>query len=340
MRELSAELLSREAALFPIRTAYWYVPRNVVGDPGHNDYQADNPPFGAVFTYHLRDGYQSMEEERKALERAVAAEEDVPFTDWDALEAEMREQGPAVRVVVRDESGSVFNRVDGPTSAGLHRVSWNLRHSPQNLIGLGSSGGGSGLWALPGSYTATLIKVEEGQTTELTGPVRFELVPLREGALPRPSDQVVASFRDAVVAFQHDFARTENLLDESLQKVEALQTALERAEDDDPGLASRLYDVRLELLELREALSGSEAKDEIGERDPPSPGNRLSVASRGLTTTYGPTELHRSMVEAGRNELAEIQVEVERLAEQVIPELERAVEATGAPPIEGGTAGA
>jgi photosystem II stability/assembly factor-like uncharacterized protein len=342
LRELSAEVLSREAALFPVRAAYWYVPKELSESQGDADYRAENPPFGAVFTYLLRDGYTSKEAARKEREEAAGEGQDVRFPGWDALEAEMREQGPTVQVVVRDAAGTVIDRVDGPTSAGLHRVSWDLEHAPKGIVELespaggGGFGGGGGFLALPGTYEATLSAIEEGEVAELAGPIQFEVVPLRDGALPRVSNEAVASFRAEVVAFERDLEGAENLLDEQIQKVEAMQTALARAERDDPALAGRLYDTRLELLELREALEGSEAKDEIGERDPPSPGNRLNVGENGLETTYGPTELHRRTLEAGRNELATIRREIDRMAGEVVPELEGALEATGAPPVEGG----
>jgi hypothetical protein len=298
-----------------------------------------------VFTYYLRDGHTSQEAERKERAQAVAEGQDVPFPGWDALEGEMREQGPTVQVVIRDAAGTVVDRVDGPAAAGVHRVSWDLEYAPQGLVelerpagsGFGGGGfGGGGYLALPGTYTATLIVTEEGQTTELAGPIQFEVVPLREGALPRMSNEAVAAFRAEVVAFERDLEQAENLLDEQIQKVEALQRAHARAERPDPALASRLYEARLELLQIRESLEGSEAKDEIGERDPPTPGNRLNVGENGLETTYGPTELHRRTVDAGRNELATIRQRIDRLAQQVVPELQRAVETTGAPPVEGG----
>jgi photosystem II stability/assembly factor-like uncharacterized protein len=335
LRELSGEVLGQEAALFPVRTAFWYVPKELLHSEGDDDYQAENPPFGAVFTYHLRDGYKSMEEERKEREGELGEDEDVPFPSWDALEQEMHEQGPAVQIVVRDTGGTVINRVSGPTSAGFHRVSWDLRYAPKNVIELEDPSGGEGFPALPGTYTVTLVKVEEGAVSELAGPVSFEVRPLRDGALPRAPDEVIAAFREELETFQHDLARADNLLDEQIQKVEAMQTALERAEDDNPELAARLYQARLELLELREAMEGSDVKDEIGERDPPSPGSRFYVGWRGLSTTYGPTELHRRTLQAGRNELAALRSELDRIAEQVMPELERALEAAGAPPIEG-----
>jgi photosystem II stability/assembly factor-like uncharacterized protein len=335
LRELSAEVLSREAALFPTRAAYWYMPKELSESQGDADYRAENPPFGAVFTYLLRDGYTSKEAEREEREEAAGEGQDVRFPGWDALEAEMREQGPTVQVVVRDAAGTVIERVDGSTSAGVHRVSWDLEHAPQGLVDLESPEGGGGFLALPGTYAATLIKIEEGEVTELAGPIQFEVEPLRAAALPRVSNEAVASFRAEVVAFQRDLERAENLLDEHIQKVEAMQVALSRAENPDPGLASRLYETRLELLELREALEGSEAKDEIGERDPPTPDDRLDVGEDGLDTTYGPTELHRRTVEAGRNELAAIRRQIDRLVGEVVPELERALEGTGAPPVEG-----
>jgi hypothetical protein len=86
-------------------------------------------------------------------------------------------------------------------------------------------------------------------------------------------------------------------------------------------------------------MQGSEAKGEIGERGPPTPSSRLSVGYRGLSTTYGPTEMHRQSVQAGQAELAPIRTEIQRYAEEVVPSLERALEAIGAPPIQGGGGG-
>jgi hypothetical protein len=275
-----------------------------------------------------------MEAARKEREGALAEGENVPFPGWEALEREMREQGPTVQIVVRDQAETVVNRVTGPTSKGFHRVSWNLRYASTDLVDFGDTGTGNGFPALPGTYSATLVKVEAGQITELAGPVSFNVEPLKDGALTRASNQVIAQFRAELEAFQHDLAHADNVLDELIEKVEAMQTALERAEVGDTALTRRLYATRLDLLDLRQAIEGSEAKDEIGENDPPTLGNRYSVGVRGLNTTYGPTELHRRTVAAGRNELAALETELDRMVEQVMPELERALEAAGAPPIE------
>jgi hypothetical protein len=140
-----------------------------------------------------------------------------------------------------------------------------------------------------------------------------------------------------------DLTEASDLLQEQIQRVEAMQTALSRADSVAPELTRRVYQARLELLELRERMQGSEARGEIGERGPPTPASRLSVGYNGLNTTYGPTTMHRQSIQAGQAELAPIHGEIERFAEDVMPALERALEGIGAPPVKrrggGGTGG-
>ncbi|MFB6274344.1 MAG: glycosyl hydrolase, partial [Salinibacter sp.] len=340
LRELDTELLNQEAHLFEPRDAFWYRPDEVSEYQGDNDYAAENPPFGAVFTYYLKEGYQSKEAKRQEREAELDEGEDVPFPGWDSLEAEIREQGPMVQVVVRNEDGTVVNRVTGPTSAGFHRINWDLTHADKGLVDSGEeipeSIGEDGFMATPGTYTATLLKLQVGKVTQLSEPVTFEVEPLREGTLEGASDEEIASFREELERFQQALERTSNTLEEQIDKVHALQTALARAEQEAPDLVGRLHDARSQLLKLREEMEGSEAKNQIGERNPPTPSDRLFVGYRALGTTYGPTKMHENTLETGRSELADIQDRLNKLADQVLPELQRQVRAAGAPPIENG----
>ncbi|MEM7415322.1 MAG: glycosyl hydrolase [Gemmatimonadota bacterium] len=332
LRAMTSERLAGEGALFDTRTAFQFIEDNVSYDQGDGDYQASNPPYGAVFTYHLRDGYRSLEAERQARERAIPDGQDIPFPGYDAIEAEMREQGPSVHVVVRAMDGTVINRVSGPTSAGVHRVNWELDYASNGMINPGGGGGGGGFNVRPGSYTAELVKVEAGAVTVLDGPVQFAVAALEEGALPRVSDAVIETFRGEVEAFQMDLTEAGNSLSESIDMIEALQTSLSRADNPDAALHQRLYDTRQALLDLREQMQGSEARGEIGERSPPTPGSRLGLGFRGLNSTYGPTQLHRQTVAAGRAELGPIAAEIERMA-GVVDGLHDEVMATGAPSV-------
>jgi hypothetical protein len=239
---------------------------------------------------------------------------------------------------VKKEDGTVVNRVDASTSSGFHRVNWDLRYPSKDVVDLGEEGSG-GWWGTeflvtPGTYTATLTKTEHGEVTTLSDPITFEVTPLREGELEGASDQAIASFREEVISLQREISTTSNTLQEQLDVIQSMQTALDRASQDAPDLVTRVQETRMRLLELNEAMNGSEAKDEIGERSPPTPRSRYFVGLRALGTTYGPTEMHRETVQIGQRELEDIQSELSEIEDTVMPELRSALDAAGAPPIE------
>ena len=60
LRGVSEESLENEAILFPVKKTWWYHQRRTLGRGGKASqgdafYVAENPPFGATFTYYLRD---------------------------------------------------------------------------------------------------------------------------------------------------------------------------------------------------------------------------------------------------------------------------------------------
>ena len=337
LRQLSENMLQQEANLFEPRDAYWYVPDEEVENLGADFFRAENPPFGAVFTYYLKDGLKSLKEQRKEREQQLGEEEDVPFPGWDNLEAEKRQKGPKIILTVRDSDGKVVRKVEGPTSSGFHRVNWDLRYPSKDVVEVEEEGGwyGGGFMATPGTYTVSLSKKVLGEVTQLSEPVEFEVKPLREGTLERASNKTIAEFREELETFQQNISKTENKLDEQIDRVNAMQTALSRASGEDTSLVRRLHEARTKLLNIRERMEGSEAKAEIGERNNyPTPSSRLYVGYRALSSTYGPTPMHVKTVENGKGELDTIQNDLNRFVKNVMPELEKALEATGAPPLE------
>lgn len=338
LREINSETLAKDGVLFPTRDALWYMPTGKVDSQGDTDYVADNPPFGAVFTYYLKEDHLSKEAQRQQRERQLDDNEDVPFPGWDALDEEIAAEDPFVQITIKDESGTVINRVKGPARKGIHRVNWELRHASKNMITLESAG--SGGWfsdafpVIPGTYTASMAIVDNGETRELSEPISFDVVPLFDGALERKPNELRQEFMQNLIAFQQDLTATSNKLAEQMDLIEAMRTALSRAESEDPALRERLHNARMKLLEFDKAMSGSEAKGQVGEKNPPTPSQRMFVGFRALSTTYGPTQTHIETVEAGKNELEAIKQDIDAFIGSEMPQLRRALEAIGAPPIE------
>jgi hypothetical protein len=70
----STEQPDREGTLFPVRKAWWYLERDLLGSnqkasQGDAYFTADNPPFGAVFSYYLRETYETKTSERQKAEK-------------------------------------------------------------------------------------------------------------------------------------------------------------------------------------------------------------------------------------------------------------------------------
>ncbi len=345
LREATEEKLNQEAALFSTRKALWYMPRSIAGNGGAETYSADNPPFGAVFTYHLAKDYPTKKAERKKTEKKLIKDgKDVPFEGWDALEAERRQPKPVIWLTVKDADGNVVRKIKGPAKKGMHRVTWDLRYPSTRAIKPGRKrealGGfarffSGGAFAAPGSYTVSLSKEVDGKVTQLDGPVNFEVVPLRKGTLEGASPEEYAAFSNELAKAQTQLSAVSNTLKESIDKVDAMMVALERANIEPGELNEKLYNLKQDLFDLDEQLGGYKTREEIGERNPPTVGSRLGVGRRGLFSTYGPTPLHLQSLAIAKKDLATLTGEVERVSTKAIPELEKALQEVGAPYIEG-----
>ena len=55
LRNISAEQLNKEATLFQPKKAWWYIPNDLGVIHGSETFTAPNPPYGAVFTYYLKE---------------------------------------------------------------------------------------------------------------------------------------------------------------------------------------------------------------------------------------------------------------------------------------------
>ncbi|MEM9015254.1 MAG: glycosyl hydrolase, partial [Pseudomonadota bacterium] len=137
LRTSADAVATAEATLFPVRDPWLYIEGDLWGTwggaqafNGDNFWYAENPPFGAVFTYTLRDGLKSLAKTRREAEIEIEKDGgDTPYPSWEELRAEDREDEPAIVFTVTDSNGAVVRRFTGPHSKGLHRVAWDLRYA-------------------------------------------------------------------------------------------------------------------------------------------------------------------------------------------------------------------
>jgi photosystem II stability/assembly factor-like uncharacterized protein len=284
LRAAPKDLAAAEATLFPIRDALQYVPGDKWGggrNSHHGDdwWQADNPPFGALVTYYLRDGYETRASSRRSEEiEAEKAGRDTPYPDWETLRAEDDEEPPTVVLSVRDAAGTLVRRLTVPETRGLHRVAWDLRHRHPIPVDEedddARDGPPRGLLAVPGRYTAELHARVDGELKQIAAPREFHVSALQQ------SDESTDD-RAALLAFQQ---RTARLLDavyaagERLRGLARELDLLDRALRDTPA-ADEAMRVELRGLQARhgELLRRLEGDLSLRSRNASAP---LSISQR------------------------------------------------------------
>lgn len=186
---------------------------------------------------------------------------------------------------------------------------------------------------MPGTYSVSMSKEIDGNVTDLAGPISFEVVPLRESTLKGASVEEYKAFMNDLNQVQSDYAIVAKEMEKSLNRVKAMQLALERAAITPGELNTKIHTVYQALLALDAKENGLSTKGEVGEKDNPGVGTFLRTASRGLATTYGPTQMYKENLEIAKSLLIVLKAKVDLFSMEKIPALEKQLEETGAPVI-------
>jgi hypothetical protein len=340
LRAMARQGLSAEAALYAPRKALWYVPRRPLGSAGKayqgdDYYVAPNPPFGALFTYHLQQGFETRTAQRQKAEKPLReAGKDTPVPDFAALENERREWAPEVMVVVRDTAGQVIRRVPGPATAGTHRVAWDLRYPPLTAIGTPPdyfSPEPVGMLAATGTYQATLEVRVDGAWRTLAGPVEVPVERLRTGTLAGADPTEVAAFGQRVAKLNRSLSAAALLAPTIEQRLSDLAQALSRSQAG-AELDAQYAAARQQWADITVALGGNPSKAAVAEPQTSTIGDRYFHAYFGVAfSTYGPTPSHRRSLEIAEAEWARVGADFRRFQTATLPALEAAVIAAGAP---------
>jgi photosystem II stability/assembly factor-like uncharacterized protein len=336
LRALDDATLASEAALFDVNDAWMFIQDEPMGGQekgvqGDAFFTAPNPPFGAVFTYFLGSSQETRRSVRLAAQAAARAEgRDDPYPEPEALQAEARERAPEVLVVVEDEAGRVVRRVPGPSSRGVHRVSWDLRYAS---LDPSEDDGSSGPLAMPGAYSARLVAVsDDGTETRLTDARTFEAVPLGTTTLPAEDMEALVAFRRDVARLQHVVMEAGRVSREAIERLGQMRRAARAATGDVAPLEPRIRELEGRFADVQRRLVREPTMLDRADFTPPTIMQRVNRIVRGQwSSTSDPTGTHRDGFEVASRALTEVLAELRPLMETDLPALEADLEAAGAP---------
>jgi len=346
LRQITGDQLERqEAILFPVKDALLYHESSPWGGRGKAAmgdafYYAENPAFGAVFTYYIKDEIKTHQKARREAEKkARDAGERIRYPGWDDLRLEDREKEPVILFTVTDETGAVVREITGPTSEGIHRVAWDL-HYPSVEPASTAPWSPDEPWntaphghiVAPGTYVVRMAKRVDDATTPLGTPQRFTVKPLGWNTLPTHDWTVLLGFQKQTADLYRSVQGAIRLTGEARTRVEHIQVALRNTPAADSALVDRARALELRLADLRIALEGDETISKRNEPIPSSVQERVGrIVWGGWGSTSDPTQTQRDDYAIAGEQFKPVLESLTRLVEVDLAALESDLEAAHAP---------
>lgn len=343
LREMSKAIQAKSNAVFPVRDAWWYIPSTpmqAAGMPsaGSTSFKSPNPDFGALITYYLDDMPQTAKSQRLAAEKAMNAKgENIPFPGWNKLGEESREDSPSVMLLVRDQSGKAVRWIQGASSKGLHRVSWDLRlpaSSPINLSQPGFrppwAGTPQGPMVAPGQYAVELFVLNNGSLQSQGSPQSF-MVKAAPNASAGSDYQAVAAFQRRGDELSREISNTNRRMGEASEKLRFIRAALLKTPGATPAMFATWKSLSNNLADLRMNLNGDPIPSSRNEATSPAIRSRLGSAMGGSgATTQLPTETQKRDFALAESGFAQFQRDADAFFKEMTA-YEAVLEKAGAP---------
>ncbi|MEA2707388.1 MAG: hypothetical protein QOH22_2176 [Gemmatimonadaceae bacterium] len=349
LRTISDATLAKNFVLFPTRPAPLYVPSSPLGlgaeaigpaFQGAGYYMAENPPFGAVFTYYTKSALQSRRERRQAAESALIKKaSDVFYPPWDSLKAEDREEDPALVVTISDANGKPIRRFTAPATAGINRVAWDLRlQAPDPVTGppykpdpdwpFGNPPAAP--FVGPGTYLVRFSTRVNGVFTPISETQPFQVV-----AIDSAPGRRIASLADqqGIAELERSVLGLDQVVRETLSRMALFNRAIDETPTADTSLQHRARVMIDRLKDAEELLNGDPTATTRNETSPPSPLRRLggAIGSNWGGTLEAPNAAQLAELDLVRGRLNAIQTQINQLINVDLRALEQSAEQAGVP---------
>ncbi len=337
LREVSKETLAKDYHMFPVKDALLYIETRPFGgtnksSQGEAFYTAKNPPYGATFTFYLKESVKSLKDIRQKKEKElIKNNKPVPFPTHDALRAEDDQFDPYLLFTVEDGNGNVVRKLKGKTSKGIQRVTWDLRYSSSDPANPKNESP-SGLLAEPGKYTVSVSKVIDGVATDLGISQEFTVKLLEKGA------RTTAGIKE-LVAFQRDLSKLNRAIEGSVktlgelkEKVKHIKVAIKNTDKAPITLLDQAYSIETELNVLTRKLRRDASLASRAIETTPTVEARLGTIMYELwRTTSAPTQTIRDNYAVAKEDYLEVESSMKNLLNNEIKKLEDELNKLGAP---------
>ncbi len=273
LREDASKVKKQAATLFPVRRAFQFIVHDPLGLPGKSMlgsdfYFAENPEYGAMFSYYIKEDFKSLTEQRREREKQLRKDgKPVYYPSWDALKEEDLESDPHLIFTIKDSEGNLVRRIKTSAKSGFQRIHWDLRYpgfEPINADGKNDSGP----LAVPGTYQVSLAKVVKGVETDYGVSQSFEVVSLDNRTFPSNDRKADLTFDLKAGQLNKAIRGAQKYLTELQTRIQHMDAAITETVNVDQSLLAQTHQMMRQLEQIKLDLNGNAV---VARRNEPTP---------------------------------------------------------------------
>jgi photosystem II stability/assembly factor-like uncharacterized protein len=335
LREINEQTLENENyKLFPVKDALMFIKRSATfRSVGSSFFKADNPAFGATFTYYIKEAPKSLKETRQEKEKDLIKENNpVYYPTWDELRAEDTEESSYLLFIISDEQGNVVRKLKDGIKPGLNRITWDLRYANTNPVKSVTDKNESGTPVMPGTYSVEMFMSIDGVVTKIAGPEKFEANVLDNTTLPATDYAAMIAFHKNINEFNRGVEGALNSARDLLAQTDVLIYAIKQTPEAPNSLMDNALRIKEETQDILQYLYRDNTIAERNEPTYPTVYDRLNELAYGTwETTSAPTQTQKVNYQVATEEFEPLLSKLQTLLGVDVPNLEAEMERYGAP---------
>jgi hypothetical protein len=345
LRHLDAQTLDKEGHIFPVKDAWMFVEWSPLGTLGSREkgfqgetyYTAKNPAFGATFTYYLKESIMTLRGKREKEEKeAIKNKKPAYYPSLEQVRAEDQEETPYLLFTVRDEEGHLVRRLRAPATAGLHRITWDLRYPALNPTNMRDSSptasGPSSTFAMPGKYQVALSKNVDGKETELTEPVMFTAKVIGNATLPAEDHEALMAFQKQMRELSRAVNAASSVIRDVGEKIRHFRVALKSVTTDATELLAEIRSLEAEVDAVQRKLFGDRTLRSLDLDAEPGLSSRINGVIYDQWRSFSaPTQSQKDAFQIVADEFPPVLEAIKKIVEEDVKKIEKKLEDIGAP---------
>jgi len=274
LRSITTKRLHDEKAiLFPVKTALMYIEEGARYGEGSMPYHAPNPPFGATFSYYLKEVPETMKQIRLKKEKELFGKsEPIPQPTREELQKEQEETVPYLIFTIRDGKGNVVRKIHEEAKKGINRVNWKLRYAQESAqtgnVFKPTGNQQDGFPALPGNYSVSMELNHNGVLTPLSEPITFETIALHNTSLNEKNTKEMIQFMQQLADLWRVTDGTERFAGEMKNRNENIRQSLQLSNENTTELLEQTKAIARQLTDIQFTMNGSPVKASFEEVPP------------------------------------------------------------------------